>query len=558
MKTIVCILCMALSTLSVLAAHEDVVPSTIKKVTIFTEGAQVYRNAYYSVGKGITKIIIENVSDFVDEKSIQVKATGDIVILDTRFSIYQPQPEEFKLEGLPLKIVKEIEQLSDSIETVNFSIQTIQNEIDVLNATKNILINNGAVNGKGKVNDSIGLLKATVDYYLLKMNELNASIGKLNLKKEEKMRLKKKLNERLSSLKSYQNSNNLTPKKMGPIPRIVITVQANVDVKGKIDLSYIVSNAGWTPSYDIMSDIENGKVLLNYKAQVYQNTGEKWENVLLSISTNNPYQNKTKPELHPWYISYYNNYYQQPATPQPVSIVKTESLQKTSSKAEVATNYDSDEAALSASDFTQVINRTISAEFAINLPYTIESNNEPHIVLISKNELNASFLYYTVPKLDNHAYLVARLTKLEELQLVPASASIFFEGSYMGETYIDPSSMSDTLNLSLGKDPNIIVKRTNLKNDVNKKIVGNQIEQTFAYQIEVKNLKSKNVEIIVEDQIPVTQIGEIEIALLDNSKAKYDAVTGKLEWNLKLRPNQMDVLKYKCQIKYNKEKQLAL
>ena len=558
MKTIVCILCMALSTLSVLAAHEDVVPSTIKKVTIFTEGAQVYRNAYYSVGKGITKIIIENVSDFVDEKSIQVKATGDIVILDTRFSIYQPQPEEFKLEGLPLKIVKEIEQLSDSIETVNFSIQTIQNEIDVLNATKNILINNGAVNGKGKVNDSIGLLKATVDYYLLKMNELNASIGKLNLKKEEKMRLKKKLNERLSSLKSYQDSNNLTPKKMGPIPRIVITVQANVDVKGKIDLSYIVSNAGWTPSYDIMSDIENGKVLLNYKAQVYQNTGEKWENVLLSISTNNPYQNKTKPELHPWYISYYNNYYQQPATPQPVSIVKTESLQKTSSKAEVATNYDSDEAALSASDFTQVINRTISAEFAINLPYTIESNNEPHIVLISKNELNASFLYYTVPKLDNHAYLVARLTKLEELQLVPASASIFFEGSYMGETYIDPSSMSDTLNLSLGKDPNIIVKRTNLKNDVNKKIVGNQIEQTFAYQIEVKNLKSKNVEIIVEDQIPVTQIGEIEIALLDNSKAKYDAVTGKLEWNLKLRPNQMDVLKYKCQIKYNKEKQLAL
>lgn len=549
---------MALSTLSVLAAHEDVVPSTIKKVTIFTEGAQVYRNAYYSVGKGITKIIIENVSDFVDEKSIQVKATGDIVILDTRFSIYQPQPEEFKLEGLPLKIVKEIEQLSDSIETVNFSIQTIQNEIDVLNATKNILINNGAVNGKGKVNDSIGLLKATVDYYLVKMNELNASIGKLNLKKEEKMRLKKKLNERLSTLKSYQDSNNLTPKKMGPIPRIVITVQANVDVKGKIDLSYIVSNAGWTPSYDIMSDIENGKVLLNYKAQVYQNTGEKWENVLLSISTNNPYQNKTKPELHPWYISYYNNYYQQPATPQPVSIVKTESLQKTSSKAEVATNYDSDEAALSASDFTQVINRTISAEFAINLPYTIESNNEPHIVLISKNELNASFLYYTVPKLDNHAYLVARLTKLEELQLVPASASIFFEGSYMGETYIDPSSMSDTLNLSLGKDPNIIVKRTNLKNDVNKKIVGNQIEQTFAYQIEVKNLKSKNVEIIVEDQIPVTQIGEIEIALLDNSKAKYDAVTGKLEWNLKLRPNQMDVLKYKCQIKYNKEKQLAL
>ena len=105
--------------------------------------------------------------------------------------------------------------------------------------------------------------------------------------------------------------------------------------------------------------------------------------------------------------------------------------------------------------------------------------------------------YYTVPKYDKAVYLVAQLSKLDELQLVPAKANIFFDGSYIGETYLDPTTMDDTLNLSLGKDPNIIVKRTLLTKDSKEKVVGTKIEKSYAYAIEVKNLKSTNIEIVV-------------------------------------------------------------
>jgi len=73
---------------------------------------------------------------------------------------------------------------------------------------------------------------------------------------------------------------------------------------GRIDLSYLASNAGWTPLYDIRSEAATGKISLTYKAQVRQLTGLDWDDIKLSISTNNPYANKTKPELNPWYIDY--------------------------------------------------------------------------------------------------------------------------------------------------------------------------------------------------------------------------------------------------------------
>lgn len=227
-------------------------------------------------------------------------------------------------------------------------------------------------------------------------------------------------------------------------------------------------------------------------------------------------------------------------------------------KTEAYSTADYESSAITADQFVTMVNQTISAEFIIDLPYTIESNNEQHMVLISNKDLKANYKYFTVPKADKSAYLVAQISKLEELQLVPAKASIFFDGSYIGETYLDPTSLDDTLNLSLGKDPNIIVKRTYLKNDTKEKIVGNYIEKTYTYLIEVKNQKATNIDIIIQDQIPVAYDGDIEITLLESAKAKYNSVTGLLEWDSKLKPKQSELIQFSYKVKYNKDKQLNL
>lgn len=560
MKKVIGILALIIFTFNARAVEVENIKSTITNVTVYSQGAQVFRKASYSVKSGITKIIIDGVSNGIDANSLQVKATGSIVILDSKYSLYYPKPEEVNVESLPLKVRQDIKNLEDSLRNLGYDLQTIQDEIDVLNATKSILTNNGAMRGQGKVNDSINLLKQAIDYYTVKMNEINSKLSVLNRKKHEKAQIQQKMNDRLTKLKNFSNQNKSAIDPNAPIPRITITVQAALATTGKIDLSYLVSEAGWIPLYDLRSEIATSQVNLNYKANVYQNTGVNWEDVKLTISTNNPYQNKTLPTLHPWYIDYYaysqQKYIQNAPTTNNMS---TGILYKQS---ESKGFYDKDQSvniqAETANNFVTVVDQMISAEFQIDLPYTIESNNEQHMVLIKNVDLKANYKYYTVPKMDRSAYLVAQISKLDELQLVPAKANIFFDGSYIGETYLDPSSLSDTMNLSLGKDPNIIVKRTLLKQECKEKVVGNTIEKTFAYLIEVKNQKSSNIDIVVQDQLPITQNAEIIIESLEDGKGKYNEITGLLEWDLKLKTKENKQIKFTYKVKYNKDQNISL
>lgn len=543
------------SFLSLAANDKEIIKSSISEVTVYTNGAQIYRKANFNVKPGITELIIEGVSPNIDPKSLQVKAFGNVVLIDSKYQIYYPEPEKIKLEGLPLKIRKDINVLQDSINNIVFDIKEIQDEIDVLNTSKTILANNGAIRGQGKVNDSIQLLKQAMDYYQLKMNEINKKLQVLNKRLKSKNSSLQEMNTRMSDLQNYQSSN--TPKvPTGPIHRIIVTLQSKEVVAGKLNISYLASGASWIPSYDIRSEITSGKVNLAYKASIQQNTGESWNDVHLTLSTNDPYQNKIKPDLHPWYVDYYN-FGAMNGRLNSYSLSNAPSVQY-EKKSAVKDAEDASIESETAANFTTVINRVLSAEYKIDLPYTIESNDESHLVLVRNLDLTANYRYYTVPKIDPGVFLVAEILKLEDLQLVPASANIFFDGTYIGETYIDPTAMNDTLKLSLGKDPNIIAKRILLKKEYKEKVIGNDIERTYAYEISVKNLKANTIELVIEDQIPVTSNGEIVIEAINTDKADYDKTTGKLTWTVDLKTKVTDKFTYSFKIKYPKDQNVIL
>lgn len=544
------------------AIEKEPIKSTISEVTVYTSGAQVTRKANFNVKPGVTQLIIEGVSPNLDQRSLQVKAYGNVVIIDSKYDIYYPEPKEIKLEGLPLKIRKDINLLQDSIDNLQFEITELKDEIDILNNSKSILANNGAIRGVGKVNDSIQLLKAAMDYYQVKMNEINKKLQLLNKKKKEKDAKMAKMNQRMTDLKNYQESTNPEEPK-GPIHRIVVTVQSKENVAGKMTVSYLVSSASWVPTYDLRADIMTGKVNLTYKANITQNSGEKWDNVALTLSTNDPYQNKTKPELHPWYLDFYRNVYN--GTTNNINYGRTNQAGLVAPAAKQESDYEegaketlSLNMAETSASFTTIIDRTISAEYKIDLPYTIEDDGESHLVLVRNMDLNANYRYYSVPKIDPSVFLVAEILKLDELQLVPATANIFFDGTYMGETYLDPSQMQDTLTLSLGKDPNIIVKRILLKKDYKEKIIGNEKERSYSFEISMKNLKDKNIELIVEDQFPVTSNGEIVIEPINWDKADYDKTSGKLKWTVDLKAKEAKKVTFSYRVKHPKDQNIVV
>lgn len=543
-------------------SEKENIKSSISEVTVYMQGAQVYRKASFNIKPGVTELIIDGICPTIDPKSLQVKATGNLVIIDSKYSLFYPKPEnQVMSDGIPLKIRNQILALEDSIALAHFDLQEIQDEIDVINSTKTMLMNNGAIRGTGKVNDSIQLLKLAVDYYAIKMNELNKQLLKLNRRKNNQNKKILAMNARLVELQNFQNTNNLHEPAKGPIHRLTVTVSANEVVSGKLSFSYLVSQAGWTPIYDLKSEALAGKINLTYKAQVFQNTGINWDDVRLSISTNNPYLNKTKPSLHPWYIDYQIAYNDKMLNngafnTAPGSISYTDALETQTKKNRVDDAKDIE--ALTSESFVQLVDHMISAEFKIDLPYTILSNNEMHMVLVKNQDIAADFRHFSVPKIDPSVYLVAQISKLDELQLVPAKANIFFEGTYMGETYIDPTSMEDTLSLSLGKDPNILIKRVLVKKDCKEKVIGNQRERTNSFTIEVKSMKSTPIKLIIQDQIPITQNADITVEAMELDRGDLNPATGIVQWEFDLKAKETKNIKFSYRVKFNKDLQVAL
>jgi uncharacterized protein (TIGR02231 family) len=167
--------------------------------------------------------------------------------------------------------------------------------------------------------------------------------------------------------------------------------------------------------------------------------------------------------------------------------------------------------------------------------------------------MKATYEYSTAPKLDRDAFLVAMATGWEEFNLLPGEANIFFEGTFVGTSFIDPNSVKDTLSISMGRDKRVVVQRDKLKDFSTRRTIGSNQRDSYAWEISVRNTKSEIVQIVVEDQIPVSQNNQIEVTVQDVGGAKYNKDTGKLTWALSLKTNETKKVVFKYEVKYPKD-----
>ena len=532
--------------------------AALKEATIYTSGVQLRSELSYNAVKGLNEIIIEGISPSIDPQTIQVSASGKVIILDSKYGLFYPTNASPNNNSETIQLKNSIRLLNDSIEAIGYELRNLDESIVVYKEAKNILQSNGLVKNKGKVNDSIQLLKEIIEFYAEKMNKINRKVLDLSKQKNKSNKALSKMNQRLNRLNEKLRKLGQAGEKQDPIPRITISLIAESTTNGEINLSYLSKNAGWIPLYDIRSKSAEGKIFMNYKAQVHQNTGLDWKNIKLNISTNNPYANKTKPELNPWYISYMT--YRNDLKEREKNIYELTTVPSRAIK-NMGYSYiseDTEAEAIDANEFTSITHQLTAAEFKIDLPYNITSNGEKHMVLIQKSALETNFKYYAVPKLDASVYLVAEMLKVDQLQLIPAKANIFFDGSYIGETFIDPTTMNDTLYLSLGKDPNIAISRKLISSKCKEKTIGDKIEKYLAYSIEIKNMKSTQVEVVIQDQIPITTNEDIVIDKINAGKGKLKQRTGLIEWKTILKPTNQKTYNFEYRIKFDKDKQINI
>lgn len=197
-------------------------------------------------------------------------------------------------------------------------------------------------------------------------------------------------------------------------------------------------------------------------------------------------------------------------------------------------------------------------EYAISMPMSMPSDGKEYNLVIGGETIKAAYEFHNTPKLDQDAFLVAKIINWQDYDLLDATAGIFYEGTYTGKTKLSASLATDTLDISLGRDKSILVERKKVKDYTTNQFMGSNRTVQRTWEISLRNNKKQPVTLIVFDQFPVSREKEIEVVLVENGGASVDKETGMLKWEVVLEPGQVKKLNFKYSVKYPKERILSI
>ena len=274
---------------SIVFPSDKKVPSKIKEVTVYLSGAEITRNASCALKEGMNEIVFTGLSHKIDESSIQISGLNAVSILSIEYDLNYLE----KSESDP-----QLKEWQTQLEAFEYDITLLKNLIIGLQEEEKVITTNRMVSTDNQAL-SLEKVKEISQYYRQRITAIKNEIFKTHLKINELNKEKIALQQQMAEV------NNSPEKEQG---EITIKFDAPIDIQLNLTLKYLVADAGWVPNYDIKSKEINAPLQLAYKANVYQNSGQDWDNVNITLSTGNPSYNISKPNLDAHYLNFTSAY----------------------------------------------------------------------------------------------------------------------------------------------------------------------------------------------------------------------------------------------------------
>ena len=520
------------------ADNEKDIRAVIKNVTVYPDRAQVNHEGSFDLPAGTSILKLGSLSPYIDAGSIQAKGFGDFTIL----SVNHRNNYLENLEAIP-----EVKTIRSQIEALQLKVEDEKASISVLNEKEAFLVANRAILVK-ETTFSVEQLKTVMELYTNNMEQVRTTVLK-------KTRLIKDYEKQIEALQK-QISEKFGKQQL-PSGEISVTVSAEKPVSGKLAFSYVVNNAGWYPSYDIRVDNIAKPVTIYYKANVFQNTGVTWKDVKLSFSNATPWVSGDIPVLFPWFIDYY--------VPAPEPRVMIRGARSGGVREEAKMNETVIVAQEAMDQYAEAAPVTIekkvgetTVSFDVVAPYTIEPDGKVQTIEIQRTTTPAEYKYVSVPKLSPLAYLTGNISGWAEQNLIGGEATLYFENTFVGKSFLNVNQLKDTLTVSLGNDNSILVKREKRKDFTSRRTFGSNKTETYSFLITVRNNKSNQIRITVNDQIPLSSNSGIEVEAEELSGGNYNRQTGEISWDIEIKPQETREIILTYSVKYPKDKTIIL
>ena len=512
----------------------------VTAVKVYRNSAELQNTVSFSIPSGISEIVIGNISEEINEKTIQIGVNSkNISILSSQFT--NDYSTDFKMDTTNPQIKK----VNDSIKIVENLISKNRIELDANKKAVELLDKNQTVL-VGSNSSNVAQLTQLTEFYTNKRIELENKLVSLKTKGDD---LSKKLSRLKSSLKTKEQ------KEAEEFADGVIVLKLMSPTAGniKLNINYLTDNVSWKPYYEIKAEKISAPLDVTFKAIVKQNTGLDWKGVKLTLINGNSSRNNYAPTVSPWFI-YARSPKEREIQREEASLIKTRAV---ASKAEyadkdIALEGRAEVVAVGYAGFNVNTNE-LNTSYDIDIPYDILSNNEDHLISLYQQKIPADYQYFTAPNYNREAYLLAKIKDFSKYNLVSAPASIIFENMYIGETRISPDQTNNEMNITLGNDPKISIRREDIQDKSGEKFLSSYREKVITYDLVIKNNKKEQISIEVKDRFPLSNNEAVKIEVLDKSGAAKDDEKGFLTWNIKLSPSETKKLRVSYKVRYPKD-----
>ena len=141
---------------------EKEIKTEVNEVTVFIDKAQVTRQKTVELNSGITILKFTNLSPFIDAKSVQVKASGDVTVLAVNHQL------NFIVK---LEKSEEVKKIEEKLDDLNGQIKLEETYLSILKEELSFLNDNRIIGGKNN-ELNISTLKEASEFYSSKLNPI--------------------------------------------------------------------------------------------------------------------------------------------------------------------------------------------------------------------------------------------------------------------------------------------------------------------------------------------------------------------------------------------------
>ena len=526
-----------------------VVESMVKQVTMYPDQARVTLDGVCAVTVGAHSLVVDELPLVMEPESVRVTGQGTAKVrllgVDVSRHYYTETPSEK---------VRELEQQMERLED---ELRTLQDDKTVWQAQAKYL--DGLRLATAEFAKGLARGRIDVAQQGTMLTFLQEEDGRIRTATRELDQQQRDLNRQLDKLRRELKA--LQSARPRERYRAIIEIEAQTEGEFTPSLSFVVRQAGWRPLYDVrlLTQGESPKLAVSYVAEIFQNTGQDWPGVALTVSTARPALNQRLPELRPWFVDEQRvvmrsaGMAMKAQAPAPAPMVEMDRMTFADAEAPPEAPPVAAEVAVA-----EVQGGGTAVSFKVSGSVDIPGDGSPHKTTIGEHEFAPKLDYLAVPKHTDAVFRRATLTNDSPSPLLAGSASLFVDEEFIGQTKLDYVPTNGELELLLGVEERITIERELARRDVDKRLLKDNRQLRYGYKLTAKNLLDTAVKLEVHDHIPVSRHEQIKVKLETAQPAPAEqSDLNLLEWHLALPAGAEQTITYDYLVEHPRAMQVT-